>query len=122
MKAVTAKKVKEFIGEDERDLNNMELIKIYPYVVAIYIQPIIAPLISRNDKSTYSYKRAMKIAEELGDQMSFKEVVYMGNFFLMKLGSLTNGSSRAFLSRNWIVKKLRLAYKKLIRILDSMLP
>ena len=114
MKAVISKKVKDIVGDEERDINNMELLTVYPYVAAIYIQPII--------ENEYNYNRAMKMAKELRDEMSFKEVVYMGNFFLMKLGSLVSGSKRGLLQRLWTVKKLRRGYRRLTNYLDSMQP
>lgn len=113
MKVIIAKMAKEFIGEEERDITDLEMTKIYPYIVAIYIQPIL--------EKEYDHGRAMKLAVELQSEMSYKEVVYMGNFFLVKLGGLTNGLKTGLPRRNWITKKLRQAYKRLISFLDSML-
>lgn len=114
MKAIIRKKIKEYVGDEEREMTNMEQIKLMRYVVAIFVQKIM-------DKE-YSYDKSMKIADELGSNMSFKDVVSMGNFFLRKLIGLKSGSSMVWLHRLWIVKKLRRVQKRLINYLDSMLP
>jgi hypothetical protein len=122
MKRIISDMAKDFIGEEERDITNLEMVKMFPAVVAIYIQPIVSPYNNKDSSSKYHYKRAMKIADELQNELSFKEVVYMGNFFLQKLGSLSLGLKRVSRMRYLILKKWRQAYKTLTAILDSMLP
>jgi hypothetical protein len=111
MKAISITMTTELLNGEDRSLTPEEVYKLYPMVVAIYIQKII--------EKKYSYKRAVKMADELQNEMSFKEVVYMGNFFLLKLANLTNGLHKGLHRRSWIKKKLRLGFKTLTRILES---
>ena len=112
MKAIIQKMSKEFLGDEERDLNYVEVMKIYPYIVAIYIQPII--------EKEYNYKRAIKMSGEIPLELSFKEVVYMGNFFLLKLGDSMTGLRKGSRRLNWMKKKLKQAYRILATRLGFM--
>ncbi len=114
MKAIIVNQTKEFTGDEDRLLTNLELMKLFPPVVAIYIQPII--------EQEYNYKRAMKLADEIQKELSFKEIIFMGNFFLLKLGTSTSGLKTGLRPLNWIKKKSKLAFRTLIRTLDSMQP
>jgi len=114
MKAIIVTQTKEITGGEDRLLNNLELMKLFPPVVAIYIQPII--------EQEYNYKRAMKLADDIQKELSFKEIIFMGNFFLLKLGASTSGLKTGLHPLNWMRKKSKQAFRTLIRTLDSTRP
>lgn len=114
MKLTITNMMKEFKGDEVRDVTEMEVLKIFPPVVAIYLQAMI--------EKKYNYNRAMKMADELQGDLSFKEVVYIGNFFLLKLGGLITGLAKGSQRGNWMKRKSRLVFKTLMQRLASMLP
>lgn len=113
MKAIMTKMVTEFLDGEERGLTNLEVFKIYPPLVAIFLHPIL-------EGSEYDYKASQKLADRIQKELSFKEVVYMGAFFLMKLSVLINGSKKGLQNQHWMKRKWQQGYRKLARYLDSM--
>lgn len=114
MLALIVKMNKEFIGDEERELTDIELIQIFPYLVAIYIQRIL--------DGKYIGKKAIKLVDRVKEELSFKEITCMGAFFLNRLTYLKNGSMKELKRRNSIQRKLKLALKNLIQRMVSILP
>ena len=114
MEQVITSMTKEFIGEEERELSNDEVIQIMPYVVSIYVQMLL--------DHEYDYAKAMKLVDEVKDKMSFKEVLNIGSFFLQRLIELNSGQAVRLRNRSLILRKLKRGWQRLIQRLASMLP
>ena len=97
MKQVITSASKLLIVEEGDVMANIDLIKMMPSIVAIYIQPFI--------NGEYDYKKAMNIAKEIETELSFKETVLMGNFFLYKLTTSTSGLMKGLHILKWIKKR-----------------
>ncbi len=102
---------REFTDDEERELTEMELIKITPYLVAIYIQKII--------ETKYNGERAMELVERIKKELSFKEVVSTGYFFLNRLPSFRTGPLNALQKYHSIPRKLKRGFLNLIQALVS---
>lgn len=109
MEMIISNMSKTFIGEEERDLYEIETIKMCPFIVAIYIQKII-------DRE-YDYDKATKLVDKVSLQMSFSDVVNIGYFFFWKLIALKRGyvnghrklnSPRRKLKRGLVISMKRL--------------
>lgn len=85
------------------DMENVELFKIYPVLIAIYIQPIY-------DNEAYSYERAMRLVADVKKQISIVVALNVGGFFLLNLHALTNGKRRDYQKRNSMIRSLRQAW------------
>ena len=68
MQLIISQKVKEFMGEEERSLTDLEAIEIIPYIVAIYIQKVV--------DGSYDGKKSQKIVDKV-KEMSFADVYTM---------------------------------------------
>lgn len=107
MKQIITSASKELIVEEGDTLTNIDLIKMMPSIVAIYIQPFI--------NGEYDYKKAMVISKEVESELSFKETVLMGNFFLYKLTTSINGLKKESRILKWIKRSWTQAYRILTR-------
>jgi len=105
---------KEFIGDEERILTELELIQITPFLVAIYLQKIL--------DGKYNGEKALKLVDRVKEELSFKEVVSIGTFFLSRLPSFNNGHPNLWRKYNSKVKKLKRGFLNLIQRLVSLLP
>jgi hypothetical protein len=114
MEAVLTNKTREVLNGEERDLTNIELIEILPFVVAIYLQKVM----DRN----YDYEKAMRLVDDVSEKMSFKEVLNIGYFFLQKLIALNNGQKINATKGSLILKRLKRAWWNLGQRLVSMGP
>jgi hypothetical protein len=114
MEAVLTNKTREILNGEERELTNIELIEILPFIVAIYLQKVI----DRN----YDYEKAMRLVDEVSNQMSFKEVLNIGYFFLQRLIVLNNGQKTKRTKASLILKRLKRAWWNLGQRLASMAP
>ena len=116
MKACIKNLYYDMVEEDaegqRRATTALEDIKMKSYITAIYLQPFIS--------GEYDYSEAMELREKLEDQLSFKDIHAIGNFFLLRLTGLTSGLQIGLLHRLWITKKLRQVFRRLIKTLDSM--
>lgn len=112
MKQVITSTTKQLIVEEDDKLTNLDMIRMMPMIVSIYIQPFI--------NGSYDYKKALNVCEDLKKEMSFKEVCYIGNFFLIKLTGSINGLKKESLILKWIKRKLMQAYRILIKRLGFM--
>ncbi len=108
---IITKMSREFTDDEERELTEMELIKITPYLVAIYIQKIIG--------TKYNGERAMELVERIKKELSFKEVVSTGYFFLNRLPSFRTGQLNALQKYHSIPKKLKRGFLNLMQALVS---
>lgn len=105
----------EFIGDEDRELlEPLELIQITPYFVAIYLHKIL--------EGEYDGEKAMKLVERVKEELSFKEVVSIGTFFLTKLPNYINGSPSVWKQYNSSLRRLKRAWKNLIQRLVSLRP
>ena len=98
------------IGEDgieKKEVTNFETIRICPYLVAIFLQKVI-------DKK-YDYDKAMKMVDEVSRQLSFKEVIHMGYFFLQRLSVLRLGSRKGSLKLGSMKRRFRRALMSLMQ-------
>ncbi len=102
---------REFTDDEERELTEMELIKITPYLVAIYIQKII--------ETKYNGERAMELVERIKKELSFKEVVSTGYFFLNRLPSFKTGQLNALRKYYSIPRRLKRGFLNLMQALVS---
>lgn len=99
------------IAEPKTDI---DVIKLYPKICAIYLQPII-------NHEDYDYKKALNYAEELETTLDFKTTLNMGAFFLQRLHDLTSGLNPDVLKVNRVKKKWKRALGNLVQRLDSIL-
>lgn len=114
MKAIIVNMNKDILKDEDRQLTHLELFEIYPYITAVYLQPII--------EKNYSHARAMRMAKSIKAELSFKEVLNMGNFFFQKSIGSINGFQKGSLLPNWMTRKYKQGRRILVRLLDSMLP
>lgn len=86
-------------GIEKKEVSNMDTIKVCPFLIAIFLQKII-------DKK-YDYDKAMKMVDAISKELSFKEVIHMGYFFLQRLSVLRLGSQNGSLKLSWTKRKFR---------------
>jgi len=113
MMAVITMMSKEFTDGEDRELNQLELIQICPYLVAIYLQPLI--------DGSYDGKKAKALMERVKEELSMKEVVGMGYFFLMKLPALVSGSPSELQKARSMKRRLQRGLKNSMMRLAHML-
>lgn len=105
MQGILIKMSKEFIGEEERDLNEFEMLQICPYVVAIYLQGF----------DSYDGDKANALVKRVKEELSFKDCVSMGYFFFKRLTGLMNGHPNRLKMRHSSLRRLRLGFMVLIQ-------
>lgn len=105
MQNIITKMNKEFIGEEERELTELELIKIMPHIAAVFLQKYL--------DGEYDWSKAEALVPRVKKEANFKAVVGMGYFFLSRLTDLSTGSPKGWQSRRSIKKRLRRVFKKL---------
>jgi len=93
---------------------DLDVIKLYPTICAIYLQPIIK-------HEDYDYKKALNYAKELEAALDFKTTLNMGAFFLMRLSDLTNGLNPDVLKVKQVKKKWKQVFGNLVQRLGSIL-
>lgn len=112
---IMTKMNKEFIDDSERtELTELELAKITPYLVAIYIQKML--------DTEYDGAKALELVDRVKEELSFKECLSMGYFFFIRLQSYKNGSPSVWKSYHSRVKRLKRALSGLMQRMVSMLP
>lgn len=99
----------------EEDLTDLDVVKMFPVVCAIYLQPIV-----QGEK--YDYNKALKYANVIESKLDFKTVYNMGAFFLKKLNALINGYQIESPNQNTLKKRFKLAFMNLVQRLVSILP
>jgi len=99
--------------KENRPFTQLETVKMCPKLCAIYIQKLI-------DKK-YDYDTAMKLSEKLERSMSFKEMINIGYFFLLRLSAFKNGQKKGYQKRPLIPRKLTRGFMNLIRRMDLIL-
>lgn len=114
MLMIMMKMNKEFIGEEERELTEIELIKITPYIVAIYLQKLLW--------HSYDGTKAMALVDRVKEELSFKECLSIGYFFLSRLRNFKNGQPKELKAYHSKSKRLKRALMNLIQRMVSMLP
>lgn len=97
--------------KDIEEPRMIDYMSAYPTVCAIFLQTI----------KGYDYDKAMKLVSDC-EELDFKTVYNMGNFFLNRLQSLRSGYQIKLYLANTIRKKLWRAYWILTQRLASMLP
>jgi len=107
MKAIIKKMSSEFLNGLERDLTNLELIKITPYLVSIFLYKI--------THGEYDANKALRFRSHLEANMSFKDIVCIGYFFLQRLSGLMNGSNQSFRLRLTPKKRFLREFRKLMK-------
>ena len=101
--------------KDRNAQTDLEVIEIYPKIVAIYLQPLFQP-------KDYSYVMAMKFAQTVEEDIDFKTVYNMGLFFLTRLsGSIAGSQNGSLPARSMKTKSVR-ALGGWVQRLVSMLP
>jgi len=93
------------------EFHNELLPKISPFLVAIYLQKII--------ETRYNGEHAMELVERVKKELSFKEVVSIGYFFLIRLMNFRSGSVKSLKIYHSIPRRLRRAFLDLIQRLVS---
>ncbi len=111
MRALYAEREKEIKGEEERDLTDIEFISTMPVMCAIYLQKIL--------DGAYDGEKALRLEDRVKEELSMKEVVSMGAFFLSRLSNLIYGSTTKLSQRNTMKRKLVLGLKNLMQRLVS---
>ena len=101
------------IGQD--NLTDLDVVKMFPAICAIYLQPII-------HSETYDYDKAILYSRVIKSTLDFKTVYNMGAFFLMKLQGLINGSDKELQKQNTLRMRFKRAYWNLVQRLVSILP
>ena len=81
MQSVIGTKTIEFLNGEQRELTELETIKLTPYVVAIYVQ--------KHLDGEYNGEKALELVEGIKREMSFKDVVSIGYFFFSEIIRLT---------------------------------
>jgi len=115
MQEVIRMKSQEILQGEERDLTEIELIGITPYVVAIYIQKFMP-----YSKGEYSGSKAIKLVDRVKQEMSFKDVVSLGYFFFIRLTSYKNGLKKGLPIFHSLKRKFLRVWSNLIRRLEYM--
>ena len=110
MKALIATKIKELDKEDDAELSIIEMISIMPFIVSIYLQPFI--------DGDYDYKKAMLLVDDLKNNLSYKDMIHIGNFFLKRLQGLISGSMKGWKKPLRMKRLFLLVLKKLQTLLD----
>jgi hypothetical protein len=110
MEMIISQKTKE-ITDGTRDLTELELLTIMPYVVAIYFQSLL--------DQKYDYDKAMKLVPEIEEKLSFKELINIGYFFFRRLIALNNGLSKGHRKQSSMIKKLKRGFWSLTQRLAS---
>lgn len=100
------------LKSDEEDWKptELEMLSIMPNLVAIYVQKIVDG----------EYDKGKALAMDIENSMSFKDVANMGYFFLKRLNGFMNGSGNTFQKHHKIRRKLKQAYRTLMRSMVSM--
>ena len=112
MKALIATKIKEIGNEEDEELSNIDVLSIIPFIVSIYIQPFI--------DGEYDYKKAMLLVDDLKKNLSYKDMIHIGNFFLKRLQGLTNGLMKGWKKPHQMKRLFLLVLKKLQKLLGFM--
>ena len=103
------------LPEDEKKIKiRMNEFEVFTYLVAIYCQKIL--------DHEYDGEKAMALLERVKEELSFKEVVSMGYFFLNRLNNYMNGSPVEWQKHNSKLKRLKRGLQNLIQRLVSVLP
>ena len=114
MLMIMVKMSNEFIGEEERkELTQLELILITPFIVSIYLQKVL--------DGEYDGKKAMKLVERVKEELSFKECLSIGYFFLNRLNSYRSGQPNGLRVYHSIRKKFRRGLMNLMQRMGSTL-
>jgi hypothetical protein len=103
----------EFKEDQDRPFTQLETILMCPPICAIYIQKLI-------DKE-YDYNKAMKLSEVIKEELSFKEVLHIGYFFLKRLADLNDGLKKDSQIIRSTLRKLKRGLMNLIRRMGSIL-
>ncbi len=100
----------EFMLEQDRtELTEIELIQITPFLVAIYLQKIL--------EGKYDGDKAMILVDRIKKELSFKEVVSTGYFFLNRLPSFKTGQLNVLRKYHSIPRRLRRGFLNLMQAL-----
>lgn len=107
--------MKRFLAE-RKDINEQDFIKeVYPAICAIYLQPIL-------DNDEFYYQKAIeKTLPFIKQNIDFKTIISMGDFFLKKLNALINTSKKESNKAALLVKKLKLDVTRFLRRLGFTL-
>ncbi len=114
MQAILIKMSSEFTDGEERVLTTKEIIKICPYIVALYIYRFL--------HSEYDGEKALLMVDRVKTELSTKEVLSMGYFFLKRLPGLMSGQTARWRKYNSLPQRLKRALLNLMQRLVSMLP
>ncbi len=115
MLMIMVKMNNEFIGDEDRtQLTPLELIKITPFVVSIYLQKLL--------DGEYDGKKAMKLVDRVKEELSFKECLSIGYFFLNRLNSYRSGLPNTLKVYHSKRKKFKRVLSNLMQRMVSMLP
>lgn len=91
--------------DQEKELTELEAIKMTPFITSVYIQKII--------DGEYDYGKSQKLVEKVSEQMSFYDVTQIGYFFFRRLIGLKGGYQTKVLNQNLVRRKLRRAFASL---------
>ncbi len=115
MLMIMVKMNKEFIGESERtEITELQLAKITPFLVAIYLQKML--------DTEYDGEKAMLLVDRVKEELSFKECLSIGYFFLIRLEHYKNGSPSVWKLYHSNLRRLKRVLSGLIQRMVSMLP
>ena len=90
------------------ELTELDLLKLYPRLIAIYVDPIL----SLRD---YDYNTSQKRVEDIKEQFDFKTVSKMGAFFFAKSINYGNGQNKTQSKLILRIKKFKRALWKFLR-------
>jgi len=100
----------EKVTKEELIQMGIEQMNTAPYLVAIYLYKIV--------HYKYDGKEAMKFVERIKKEMSFKDVVSMGYFFLQRLPAFRSGSNQSLLTllsmKRRLLRVLKLSIRHLV--------
>jgi len=113
MQAIIMNMNKEFIGDETRELTEIELIKIMPYIAAVYIQKLL--------EGEYDGNRAQALVPRIKEEVSFKAITGMGYFFLSRLTDLMNGPESEWQKAHLTRKRWKRVFRNSMKRLAYML-
>lgn len=110
IKSYYLKHFEELSTGDDWKPSSSEIYQVMPGMVAIYVQKLI-------DKK-YDYGKAMSMVEEVQENMSFKDVVAIASFFLLRLNASLIGSQKTQPKSQSVIKKAKQAHRSFQNVLD----
>lgn len=104
--------IKQLQNEGDK-LTDLEVMELYPSMIAIYIQPQI--------DGEYDYFKAQELANKIY-LLPCMEVIGIGSFFLMKYNVLKLGTMNAVLKEGMNRRKEQRAFPILWKLMEWLLP